>query len=178
MHGIGPSSGWTALIPGFVLQGIGVGLANPGIAATALGVVSRARTGMASGISNTFRLGGVATGVAALGALFSSRIASELAKRLPHETPRLASLVAAGGVRAAAAASPRADRTHVVAAARAAFLAGFDEILLAGAIIAAVGAVCALALIRGRDFVRAGEPAPGAGAPQPGAVAPATIGEH
>jgi EmrB/QacA subfamily drug resistance transporter len=176
MHDIGPASGWTALIPGFVLQGIGLGLANPAIAATALGVVSRARAGMASGISNTFRLGGVATGVAALGALLESRIASELAKRLPHETPRLASLVAAGGVRAAAAVSPRADRAHIVAAARAAFLAGFDEILLAGAIIAAVGGISALALIRGQDFVRVREQASGTDARQP--AAPAPVGDR
>jgi predicted MFS family arabinose efflux permease len=166
MHDVGPASRWTALLPGFVLQGFGIGIANPAIAATALGVVSRARTGMASGISNTFRLGGVATGVSALGAFFTSRIGKELSKRLPHEAAHLASVVAAGGVRAAAAAATPATRAQVVAAARVAFVAGFDEILLAGAIVTAVGAVCALALIRARDFVRAGSSPAGAEEPQ------------
>ena len=48
----------------------GIGLANPAIAHIALGVVPPERSGMASGISNTFRIGGLATGVAALGAVF------------------------------------------------------------------------------------------------------------
>jgi len=177
MHDVTPASRWTALLPGLVLQGVGIGLANPAIAATALGVVARTRTGMASGISNTFRLGGVATGVSALGALFTSRIGSELSTRLPHEAGRLASVVAAGGVRAAAAASSAADRAAVVSAARAAFVAGFDEILLAGAIVTAVGAVCALALIRARDFVRSAEQPSGADAPA-AAPPPAPVGEH
>jgi EmrB/QacA subfamily drug resistance transporter len=65
-----PTSGWTALIPGFVLQGIGVGLVNPPLASAAIGVVPPARSGMASGANSTFRQVGIATGIAALGAIF------------------------------------------------------------------------------------------------------------
>ncbi|MGH2902769.1 MAG: hypothetical protein ACRDK7_04190 [Solirubrobacteraceae bacterium] len=61
-----------------MLTGIGVGLANPAIAHIALGVVPPQRSGMASGISNTFRIGGLATGVAALGAVFQSRLETSL----------------------------------------------------------------------------------------------------
>jgi EmrB/QacA subfamily drug resistance transporter len=64
------TSGWTALIPGFVLQGIGVGLVNPPLASAAIGVVPPARSGMASGANSTFRQVGIATGIAALGAVF------------------------------------------------------------------------------------------------------------
>src|SRR5207247_4771702 len=67
MHGLSPGSGWTALLAGFIVAGIGIGVANPALAAAALRVVDPSRTGMASGINNSFRLGGVAIGVAALG---------------------------------------------------------------------------------------------------------------
>jgi EmrB/QacA subfamily drug resistance transporter len=71
MRGIEPGMSWTHLIPGFVLAGIGSGLINVPLASTAVGVVEPARAGMASGINATFRQVGIATGVAALGAIFS-----------------------------------------------------------------------------------------------------------
>ena len=57
-------STWTVLLPGLLLIGLGIGLADPAIARIALGVVPPERTGMASGISNTFRIGGLSIGVA------------------------------------------------------------------------------------------------------------------
>ena len=41
MTAVDASSGWTALIPGFVLAGAGIGLVNPPLASTAIGVVPR-----------------------------------------------------------------------------------------------------------------------------------------
>jgi EmrB/QacA subfamily drug resistance transporter len=70
MTAVTQTSGWTTLIPGFVLQGIGVGLINPPLASAAVGVVPPARSGMASGANSTFRQVGIATGIAALGAVF------------------------------------------------------------------------------------------------------------
>src|SRR5262249_22631296 len=55
MTAIDASSGWTTLIPGFLLAGAGIGLVNPPLASTAIGVVPYTRSGMASGINNTFR---------------------------------------------------------------------------------------------------------------------------
>jgi len=55
MTAITPTASWTALIPGFVLQGIGVGLINPPLASAAIGVVPAERSGMASGANSTFR---------------------------------------------------------------------------------------------------------------------------
>ena len=55
MRGLTESSGWTHLIPGFILAGIGTGLVNPPLASTAIGVVTPDRAGMASGINSTFR---------------------------------------------------------------------------------------------------------------------------
>src|SRR4029453_12219031 len=68
MWGLAVTPSWTARAPGFLLRGCGVGIPNPAIATIGLGVVPPHRAGMASGISNTCRIGGVATGGAALGA--------------------------------------------------------------------------------------------------------------
>lgn len=73
MHGITRSSHWTTLLAGFVVGGIGVGTVNAPLAATAVGVVEPRRAGMASGINNTFRQVGIATGVAGLGAIYQGQ---------------------------------------------------------------------------------------------------------
>jgi EmrB/QacA subfamily drug resistance transporter len=73
MHGITHSSHWTTLLAGFIVGGIGVGMVNAPLAATAVGVVEPRRAGMASGINNTFRQVGIATGIAGLGAIYQSR---------------------------------------------------------------------------------------------------------
>ena len=91
-------STWTVLLPGLLLIGLGIGLANPAIARIALGVVPPQRTGMASGISNTFRIGGLSIGVAALGAIFQQQLSSGLQKQLGRAVPGLARDVASGGI--------------------------------------------------------------------------------
>jgi hypothetical protein len=60
MHGVEVGDSWTGLLPGFLVAGVGIGLTNPAIASTALGVVPPARAGMASGINSTFRQVGIA----------------------------------------------------------------------------------------------------------------------
>src|SRR3954449_9489021 len=77
MHGIRLSSDWTTLLGGMLFAGAGVGLCNPTIAQVAVGVVEPARSGMAAGINNTFRQVGIATGIAALGAIFQARVESK-----------------------------------------------------------------------------------------------------
>jgi predicted MFS family arabinose efflux permease len=73
MHGVSSDSRWTTLLPGFIVGGVGVGMVNAPLAATAVGVVEPRRAGMASGINNTFRQVGIATGIAGLGAIFQTR---------------------------------------------------------------------------------------------------------
>jgi EmrB/QacA subfamily drug resistance transporter len=74
MRGLDVGSSWTHLLPGMIVAGIGAGLVNVPLAATAIGVVEPARAGMGSGINTTFRQVGTATGVAALGAIFASHV--------------------------------------------------------------------------------------------------------
>jgi EmrB/QacA subfamily drug resistance transporter len=73
MHGVTASSSWTTLLAGFIVGGIGIGFVNPPLASTAISVVEPRRAGMASGINNTFRQVGIATGIAGLGAILQSR---------------------------------------------------------------------------------------------------------
>ncbi|HLX21054.1 MAG TPA: MFS transporter [Gaiellaceae bacterium] len=72
MYGVHDSSGWTTLLPGFLVGGIGIGMVNPALATTAVSVVPPQRAGMAAGVNNTFRQVGIATGIAGLGAIFQA----------------------------------------------------------------------------------------------------------
>ena len=136
------TSPWTALLPGLVVGGIGIGIANPALAAAALRVVDPARTGMASGISNTFRIGGVALGIAALGALLENRIATSLEASLGASGRSLANAVSASGTR------PLQDRPELAHAATGAFVGGLDDLLLICAIVLVAGAAAGYFLLR------------------------------
>jgi len=132
-------SGWQLLLPGFVMAGIGIGLTNPALASTAVGVVSPERSGMASGTNSTFRQVGIATGIAGLGALFQSQIASKLT--LPGGRAPGHDLVAS----VASGAFPQA----IAPEARAAFVDSLGSILTVAAIVALAGAVLVVVLLRG-----------------------------
>src|SRR3984957_11375958 len=83
MGGLTGASDWTHLIPGFIVSGLGGGLVNPPLASTAIGVVPPQKAGMASGVNSTFRQIGIATGIAALGSIFTSAIQSHLSGAPP-----------------------------------------------------------------------------------------------
>jgi EmrB/QacA subfamily drug resistance transporter len=142
MHGLDAASGWTALLAGFIVAGIGIGIANPALAAAALRVVDPARTGMASGINNTFRLGGIAVGVAALGALLENRVENTLSTAADENPPNLGAAVASAGVRAVAA------NPALLQPAKTAFVDGLNDLLLAGSALLAVGALAGALLLR------------------------------
>ena len=157
MHGLTPASAWTALLAGFLVGGVGVGLVNAPLASTAVSVVEPRRAGMASGINSTFRQVGIATGIAALGAIFQDRIRSDLASVAPAgRAGELAHAVASGATRQVLQAMPAEVRAQAAAAAREAFVAGLNEILLVGAIIAFAGAILGFLLVRRQDFVASG----------------------
>jgi EmrB/QacA subfamily drug resistance transporter len=165
MGGLHYHSGWTALLAGFVVAGAGVGTTNPVLASTAIGVVPPARSGMASGINNTFRQVGIATGVAALGAIFQSRVESKLGELLAgtpaaSATHPIAHILGSGQVGRAAALAPPALRPTVAHAARQAFITGLNELFVIAGICAFVTALLAFALVRQRDFAPAQQPAP------------------
>ncbi len=154
MHGVNADSEWTALLAGFLIAGIGIGVTNPGIGQAAIAVVPVEKSGMGSGINTTFRQVGIATGVAALGAVFQSRVDSKLNALLPNAPDGLGELVASGGSEAAAAAVPPGIHNQVVQASNEAFVSGFNEIILIAAILSFLGAALGFLLVRSRDFVQ------------------------
>jgi EmrB/QacA subfamily drug resistance transporter len=157
MHGIEVGDDWTTLLLGSLVAGIGIGMTNPGIASVAIGVVDAARAGMASGINSTFRQVGIATGTAALGAIFQTQVSSKLGELLPQAPPDFSEAVSSGAAQSALASLPPQLRDQAAEAANQAFISGLNEILLVGAATAIVGGIAAWLLIRARDMV--GQPA-------------------
>jgi EmrB/QacA subfamily drug resistance transporter len=66
------ASSWTIILPGFLLASVGTGLFNPALAGVAMSSAPIEMSGLASGVNDTFRQGGIAVGVAALGVLIPS----------------------------------------------------------------------------------------------------------
>jgi predicted MFS family arabinose efflux permease len=133
---VGPTSSWTALLPGFIVGGIGIGVTNPALATTAISTVPREQAGVGSGVNSTFRQVGIATGIAGLGAIFQHQLTGSLGPGA-HTF---------GGLRSQA----------VPPIVHAAFVSALHDILWVGTGIAAAGAVLAFVLVRGRDFLASG----------------------
>jgi EmrB/QacA subfamily drug resistance transporter len=148
MSGIGAHSSWTALLPGFIVAGVGVGLLNPVIADVAVSVVSKDRSGMAAGINDTFRQVAIAVGVAAWGAIFLARGADKISSLVPGAPAHRVIEAASSGL--------LAHNAHgvVAEAARQGFLSGLHTILLAGGLLALAGAVAGAWLVREREIER------------------------
>src|SRR6266516_1293794 len=145
------TSTWLVLLPGFILAGIGLGITSTGLASAALSAVEPAHAGMAAGLVNTLRQVGTATGVAVLGALYASRVTTATLHALaglpapPGAAHRLAATVASGAGTRVTAAVPPAARAAVTHAAQAGTASGLNDVLLAAAAFAALGAVAGFA---------------------------------
>jgi predicted MFS family arabinose efflux permease len=164
------SSGWVLLLPGFIVGGAGIGMVNPPLASSAIAVVPPERSGMASGINSTFRQVGIATGIAALGAVFQSQIRTKVTGALTQSAAGRAALathgaqlgpaLASGGVRTAARSLPPAQAQAVLHAYQSGFSDSINLLMWIGAGLALLGSVCAYWLIRQRDFVSDHQPSP------------------
>jgi hypothetical protein len=159
-----PSSGWTVLLAGFIVAGAGSGLTNPPLASAAIGTVPEEKAGVGSGVNNTARQVGLAAGIAALGAVFQSRVQSVLADQLAHAGPQLGARrhaivehATSGDPTQALRSLPPTLREPVAHAVRTAFVSGFDRILWIAAAISLAGAVLAFVLVRERDFQTHGD---------------------
>jgi EmrB/QacA subfamily drug resistance transporter len=166
MTAVDASSNWTALIPGFVIAGIGVGLVNPPLASAAIGVVPHERSGMASGINSTSRQVGIATGIAGLGAIFQHNVASGTSAQLARSGHtqeivraahgQLPKLLESGEIARVAGSLPRAAHAALIHSYRVGFTGAFTDILIVAGTLALVGSVLAFVLVRSRDFVSSG----------------------
>jgi EmrB/QacA subfamily drug resistance transporter len=160
MRGLDATSSWTHLTPGLIVSGVGVGMINPPLASTAVGVVTPDRAGMASGINSTFRQVGIATGIALLGTLFSNKVTSEVIDQLrnvPGMSGRggeVAAAVQSGNIKQTLGQLPANTRGTVGMITKTAFTIGLNYILLVAAIIALVSGALSFSLIRTKDFAQ------------------------
>ncbi|MBU2666706.1 MFS transporter [Actinoplanes bogorensis] len=136
---VGPGSSWPALLPGYAVIGLGVGLVMPNLAESAMAAVPAHRGGMAAGTLNTARQLGFAIGVAVLGSVYADRAADTLGSTAAHA-------LATGQVSASVAPS----LLHRAAAA------GLDAGFAVAAGIGLLGALAVFLLVRpvGRVPVR------------------------
>jgi EmrB/QacA subfamily drug resistance transporter len=161
MHGLTLGSTASALIPGFLVAGVGIGLVNAPLASTSVSVVEPRHAGMASGTNNTFRQVGIATGIAALGAIFQSRIFSflshaDIASQVPLHP--LAQAIASGATPKSLPyeRGPGGFHLNAPAIAHSAFISGLNTIFIVAAVLLFAGAILAFVLVRQRDFVASG----------------------
>ena len=163
MRGLEPGDDWTALLLGFLLAGAGIGMTNPALATAAIGVVEPRRSGMASGINSTFRQVGVATGIAAWGAIFQHQVTQKFLAEAGPAADRfrganVADFVAFGGAQ-------QTGNRALIRVAETAFDAGLNHILLLAGVIALAGAALCVVLVRPSDFVAHAPAAAPAGQP-------------
>ena len=170
---------WTHLIPGLTVAGVGIGMINPPLASTAVGVVEVAKSGMASGANSTFRQVGIATGIAALGSIFAHEVSDKVVEGLrgtpaADQSDQIAAAVTGGQVQAVAQMAPSGSRDAILDAATVAFVDGLNHIILIGAVISFAAGVFSLLLIRQKDFEGHG---PAQSSPSEGAQSSETAAE-
>ena len=113
---------------------------------------------MASGVSSTFRQVGIATGIAALGSIFSTHVGSGIRDALAgtpaaSRAPQVADAVTNGQISVVLAHAPASARQAIGQAATSSFVDALNHITTIAAVIALVAGICCLFLIRARDFV-------------------------
>jgi len=164
MSHVHATSSWLVLLPGFLVGGVGVGITNPVLASGAVSVVPPERSGMSTGAASTFRQVGIATGIAGLGAVFVHQVKPAVVASLQstpagrvvvaHGGSHLGAALSTGGVRQAAAAIPvPAARDALLTAYRVGFTSTFDHLMSIAAVVALVGSIGCLILVRQKDFV-------------------------
>jgi hypothetical protein len=124
-------------------------------------VVPKEQSGMAAGISNTFRQVGIAVGIAVWGAILVGRGTDQVGELLAGTPaargarPReLIEAVSSGNLDQALATLPADARQRVANAAGEGFLAGLNDALTLAALLSFAGAVLALWLVRARESKR------------------------
>jgi MFS family permease len=159
MAGINATTGWTHLIVGFILAGFGSGMVNPPLASTAVGVVAPQRSGMASGVNTTFRQIGIAVGIAVYGTIFTTVLDHDLVHNLaatPGASSHASQIIAgiqSGNPGRVIKAAPASVQQVLGLALRQSFASMLNDLFYVSGTIAIIGALCAMALIRQKDFV-------------------------
>jgi EmrB/QacA subfamily drug resistance transporter len=138
------SSNYAALLPGFVLMGIGMGFVMSPMSLAAMNAVDRTKAGVASGVLSMSRMVGGTFGVAVLGAMVSTLGRARIDQLLPalpsSERAHLAGSLGSGGVL-------HGVPVGIVDASQSAFVYALQYGLRLGAAVALLGSLLAWTLI-------------------------------
>jgi len=157
MTRVSASDSWTAILPGLVLAGAGLGLVGPTLASTAVGVVPPWRGGMAGGMNSTMREAGTTAGIAVLGTLLQHQVTIQVKSALAGSfisgaAKPIANAISAGGTPTLLAKQQPGLRPGLLHVAREGYASGLRSVFLVASIVAAVGCVTAIALVRRRHM--------------------------
>ncbi|HTW12995.1 MAG TPA: MFS transporter [Solirubrobacteraceae bacterium] len=141
-------SGYTLLLPGFILMGLGMGTVMSPMSTAAMNAVDRSKAGAAGGVLSMSRMVGSTFGVTVMGALVTTIGRHKLGTSLPQvpaaTRDKIASALGLG-------AAPAGHAPHqVVTAVQGAFVSALGTGLLVGALATLVGAVVAWTLIQAK----------------------------
>jgi EmrB/QacA subfamily drug resistance transporter len=145
---------WPALLPGFFVVGLGVGLAAPPMSSTGTAAVPPERGGMAGGALYTARQAGIAFGVALLGGVFTAGARRTLADRHVGSPGSAAHDLAGARSAELLRSVPAGSRPRVEEAVHAAAADGIAALLAVAGLAGVAGALVAFVMLRER-------PAPG-----------------
>jgi hypothetical protein len=146
------------LIPGLAVLGVGVGMANPTLASSALAAVPRERSGMASGAVNTARQLGFALGVAVLGSVFTTRATSVLTDAHAPDPSGTASALVAGQAGRIIGGAPGEARAGLAELLGSAYADGLRWVFLVCGAAGIVGGVVVLLLVNAAAPYHAPQP--------------------
>ncbi|NMM91444.1 hypothetical protein B2J88_45325 [Rhodococcus sp. SRB_17] len=135
-------SSWTALLPGYVITGLGLGIFSTLRAEGTAALVPEEKTGMASGSGNTLQELGVACGIAFSGSIFFSTMNSRI--------------LTAGGADDMVGRGAGSAIESGVPGVVDAFIAGWDRVVLLGSFLVLVALV--VWIVSGRDSMFKYEP--------------------
>ncbi len=155
---IGDDTSWLMVVPGLMVCGLATGMINVPLASTAVGVVATSRAGMASGANSTFRQVGIATGIAALGSIFSRIVTNDITADLAgtpaaEQADAIAAAVTGGQIERVVSMAPAGSRELLEQVARTGFVDALNQITLIAAATAFIASMLCVVLIRQRDFV-------------------------
>jgi len=142
------SSGYTDLLPAFVLMGIGMALVMSPMSTAAMNAVPATKAGVASGILSMNRMVGGTFGVALLGTVFTTMSRHRLEDNLAQLPLSAAQKSAIADNIGQSSTGAQHATPQIVQAAHDAFIHGFTGAMVLSVSVAAIGVVVAATLIQ------------------------------
>jgi EmrB/QacA subfamily drug resistance transporter len=144
-----PRFDYLSMLGGMLVAGIGAGLLNGESAKVGMTVIPPQRAGMASGVGGTLRFTGIVVGFAVLGAILFARVSSTvgagLASDAASDRAALVHSIAAGDLTGGGIGAASQAALHELALRS--FGSGYQAIMFAAAIFAALSAILTWLLI-------------------------------